>query len=187
MVDVTAPFRRFLPYWLFSAGVFLVTVIFGAAAGVGDDTSSTLPAVQGGFRFGELTVSGIFYNNVGVVLLMLFGLVFFGIPTLYLLGWNGLTIGVVIISSMEVNGVVPTFVALLPHGVIELPAVWLGSATVFRLLHAFWRLAQGEKLPHPAFVYVVESLLALVVVVFLLLLAAAVEVWITPRVLRLVI
>ena len=187
MVDLMAPLRRFRPYWLVSAGIFLATILLGAASGVGGDRSSTLPVIEGGFRFEELTVRGIFLNNVAVVFVMLVGLILAGLPTLYVLGLNGLTTGVVIVDSAAVNGVVPTMVALVPHGIVELPAVWLAAAIVFRLLHAFWRTAQGERLSHPVHVYIADTLLALLLVVLLLLIAAVIEVWITPRILQLVL
>ena len=72
--------------------------------------------------------AAIFVNNsVKTLAAILLG-VFFGVlPALFLLV-NGAALGLVMILSGRGRGIGPTLLSILPHGILELPAVFLGCA-----------------------------------------------------------
>jgi stage II sporulation protein M len=70
----------------------------------------------------------IFLNNalktlVGIILGSLFGI----IPVVFLLA-NGIALGVVFSLSAQSRGLWLSVLSILPHGMLELPAVFLGSS-----------------------------------------------------------
>lgn len=72
---------------------------------------------------------GIFMRNIGVAVILASGLFLFGLPTLIVLFINGLWIGTVIASRLaEGVSLATLLLKLLPHGVLELPALLLAGA-----------------------------------------------------------
>jgi stage II sporulation protein M len=70
----------------------------------------------------------IFLNNASKTLLAILLGGFFGvIPGIFLLT-NGVALGVVLSLSMQTRGLALSLLSILPHGVLELPAVFLGTS-----------------------------------------------------------
>jgi stage II sporulation protein M len=140
--------RRLLPYLLVS----LILLGFGIALGI--TAVSFFPELshqlQNSFaEFGKSfrglprlqLAAAIFINNgLKTLVVITFGALAGVIPVLFLLV-NGVTLGVVMYSSIQARGLWPSLVAILPHGVLELPAVLLGTAIGLMLgNHAIRRL-----------------------------------------------
>ena len=125
-------------------------------------------------------VGAIFLNNALKSLIVIVLGAFFGLLPIVFLVVNGAAIGIAVIVSSHARGVWQSILVLLPHGVLELPAVllatsiglMLGSHLVRRI---FGRTATplGHELGHALKFF-------LTVIVPILIVAAVVEVFITP-------
>ncbi len=70
----------------------------------------------------------IFLNNtVKVLLVMILGVLWGVVPVLFLL-INGYVIGILLNLSFHSHGLLRSFLAVAPHGFIEVPAVLLGTS-----------------------------------------------------------
>ncbi len=120
----------------------------------------------------------IFLNNSFKALLsILFGVAFAVYPVI-LLAVNGLVIGILFFASLDNADVF--FLSVLPHGVIEIPAIFLGTAIgIYIGSLAYKNVSKKEENP-----IVKNILLGLKFFIFflvpVLLLAALIEVSVTP-------
>jgi stage II sporulation protein M len=150
MANIPGP-RKFLSYVyemrIFLAmviGLFLISAAFGyMIPGWSPDASKSL--LSGLQSKAEtladqpplLMMLGIFFNNAaGAIMAMLFGLAA-GLFTVFFVITNGMVIGIVLeimVSKLGAAGGAALFVAgILPHGIFELPAVFLSTAIGLRL------------------------------------------------------
>ena len=133
----------------------------------------------------------LFWHNLRAVLLVAIVGLALGVYPAFSMLFNGLIIGVVGVLSVE-NSSLATFLAgILPHGIFEIPALLLGAAIGLRLGLgplvarkrstfaspglATWQ-GYGQELR--------DALVMLSLVVLLLAVAAAIEVGITPLVIK---
>ena len=127
----------------------------------------------------------IFLNNVLKCLAAMLLGVFFGVAPILFVAANGLVIGLVSSSFASVRGPLATAAAILPHGVIEIPAFIISSAIGLRLGMKFYRRIRGE---HSLGAELVTALLFFFVyLVPAFLVAAFIEAYVTPVILSLVI
>ena len=121
----------------------------------------------------------IFLNNAFKTLCAIVLGLFFGIiPGIFLLA-NGAALGVAMSISVQARGLWPSLMAILPHGILELPAVFLGTSIGLMIgRQALQRFAGRTETPIGA-----ELLQGLkyfcTVIVPLLLAAAFVEAFLT--------
>lgn len=117
--------------------------------------------------------TAILYNNVIASLIFLVSGFFIGIPPLIFMAFNGFFVGYVAYNAAQVQGLGFVFATILPHGVIEIPAINL-SATMgigfgYSVIH---RLMRREGLRE----YMVESIKVFIKrIIPLLVLAAGIE------------
>jgi stage II sporulation protein M len=140
--EFTSYLRFIWPYVLF------MTFVFFGALFAGYTTSANSPGMANtlmeGFssRFAPLMAMspifimlGIFLNNAFVSLLFLvLGLVFGILPILFI-AFNGYMVGVISHLVAQEKGLLFIFLALLPHGILELPMVFLSAGIGLRLGH----------------------------------------------------
>ena len=122
----------------------------------------------------------IFFNNaVKTLLAIVLGIVLGIVPTLFLLA-NGIALGVAWSVSATTRGPWISLLSLLPHGVLELPAVFLGTSIGLSIgYHGVRRLAGNFEIHSGA--EMVQGLRYFFTVIIPLLIAAAlVEAFITP-------
>jgi stage II sporulation protein M len=122
----------------------------------------------------------IFFNNaVKTLLAIVLGIVLGIVPTLFLLA-NGIALGVAWSVSVATRGPWISLLSLLPHGVLELPAVFLGTSIGLSIgYHGVRRLAGNFEIHSGA--EMVQGLRYFFTVIIPLLIAAAlVEAFITP-------
>jgi len=127
----------------------------------------------------------IFENNLKALFVIMFGGVIFGIIPLFGILFNGFIVGIVMALSFYQGKSLAFFLAaVIPHGILELPAIIVGSAfglrTGFELIfpgaYSRWeRLKENTK----------KQALALVILIPVLLIAAGIESMITPLIARL--
>lgn len=130
--------RQHWPYFKLSVAVF----VFGTVVGVAIVGQVDLFAILGFDDLGdvfpdEITTMVILVNNSVVFVLALLGVFSFGLLTVLILLFNGILVGYVAAPVASEAGLDFVFVALFPHGILELPAFFIASAIAFRLLHRF--------------------------------------------------
>jgi len=124
-------------------------------------------------------VVAIFANNVRVALINIVGGLLVVIPTIVMMA-NGVVLGLVV-SVSQIKGIplYKVILLILPHGVLELPAIIYSAIVGVDLGVWLWSkilLRRGETASAMA-----KSLLCdIIVVVALLVVAAFIEVYITP-------
>ena len=122
----------------------------------------------------------IFIRNVSVVVIScLLSPLFLVVPVLTLLV-NGWVIGIVSVSVLQKQPLLFLLAGLLPHGIIELPALMIGEAIAFSIglavMTAVFRSEKRSTLAQD----LKRSLRWLAVVSGMLLAAAAIEAFVTP-------
>ena len=125
-----------------------------------------------------LMMLAIFANNLfAATISMLLGIGFGIIPAVIAI-INGVVIGIVVWHAMDVGGLAFVIIAILPHGIIELPTVFLSIGVGLRLGHLLLLTLQGKNADLGGEMRSVFSLLKWIVL--LLFLAAMIETFITP-------
>lgn len=139
--------RGWAPYVAVAAGVFLVAVFLGGLLGVERGAVPLAPfEVRGpGEPAPSPSAVGLFVNNALVALWTVLSAALFGLPTLYVQLYNGLLLGSVTTVAAGRLGPLTTLLLLLPHGVVELPAIWVAGGIGFRLTHVYWKLANADR------------------------------------------
>jgi stage II sporulation protein M len=159
-------------------GVAIIAYYTGAAQQLENELSGfvkifrELPKLQ--------LLTAIFLNNaLKTFIVIIFGMFFGVIPVLFLLV-NGAAVGVAITSATQSRGLWESLLAILPHGVLELPAVLLGTSIGLMIGgHSIRRIfgtadtTLGTELGRALKFFVA-------VIIPLLILAALVEAFITP-------
>jgi stage II sporulation protein M len=122
----------------------------------------------------------IFFNNaVKTLLAIVLGIILGIVPAIFLLA-NGIALGVAWSLSAATRGPWISLLSLLPHGILELPAVFLGTSIGLSIgYHGVRRLAGNFEIHSGA--EMVQGLRYFFTVIIPLLIAAAlVEAFITP-------
>lgn len=183
---------RLRPYLLTSLMIFVLGI--GLGHWVNDqvpDLASRLENSLRGFVEGFRglpawkLVGAIFLNNAAKTLLAIILGMVFGIAPVFFLLINGAALGIILNLAIESRGVSTTLLTILPHGILELPAVFLGTSIGMMLgILTTKRLAGRHEIQLSTelgnalryFFFTITPVLAI---------AAAVEVFITPLVSRL--
>lgn len=127
-------------------------------------------------------VGMIFSNNIRALVIMMLGGVCLGLVPMAVILFNGIMVGVVLaMNLLEGNTAAFFMAAMLPHGILEIPAIIVGGAfglktghnVIFTGKHKRWDLLKQN---------IKESFLALGVLVPVLFIAAGVEAIITPHI-----
>ncbi len=122
----------------------LITVIYPSQAE--DIFSEVLKGFAPFLELGPLEmIIFIFLNNtIKVFLAMLLG-VFIALPTLFFLFINGMTLGVISSLFYSEIGFLTILFMLLPHGIFELPALFIGSGFGIWLGTLFWQKIRKKR------------------------------------------
>lgn len=178
------------PYLLVIVTLFLLATAAGYVSGYLDP--SIIDELMGQFEesYGWIADESptmimlfIFANNtINSFIAMLLG-TFFGIwPVIFIL-FNGFFIGVVVFSSVQEYGILVVLFALLPHGIIELPMIFISASIGLRLgVLAFQKIFTIKDV---RFKYELFSAIRffVTVIVPLLFIAAFIETFITSSIL----
>lgn len=139
--------------------------------------------------FAELTrtelAAFIFVNNaVKSFVFMILGVALGTLPAFFLI-INGGVIGLVVNLTNVTIGPAFLFAALVPHGILEIPALLYGAALGFKVGSQVWkRIRKQKSFVRESLTRGVKSFLRVVLPV--LLLAALIEAFVTPEVIALV-
>ncbi len=178
------------PYLLVIITLFLLATVAGYVAGYLDP--SIIDELMGQFEesYGWIADESpimimliIFANNtLNSFIAMLLG-TFFGIWPVIFIMVNGFFIGVVVFSSVQEYGMLVVLFALLPHGIIELPMIFISASMGLRLgVLAFQKIF---KIKDIRLKYELFSAIRffVTVIVPLLFIAAIIETFITSSIL----
>ena len=130
-----AYFQRLRPYLtasliLFSVGFAIGLMVVDRFPQMADAFEESLAGFVKSFRGlpkGRLAVMIFLNNSVKTLLAILLGTLFGLLPAFFLVV-NGAALGAVLSMSTRSRGLWVSLLSVVPHGVIELPAVFLGTA-----------------------------------------------------------
>ena len=175
------------PYGMASVGLFAIGALAGGMAIIFyPETAEQLQELlkqfakmfQGMSRL-RLAAAIFLNNSVKTLLVILLGPLLGLTPVVFLIV-NGAILGAVIPVAVESKGLWSALMTIIPHGIFELPAIFIGTSIGIRLgVHPFRRLA--GKTDSTFLAELAHGLRLFVSVILpLLLLAAAIEVFVTP-------
>jgi len=129
----------------------LAAAILGASALVGFALGSAVPVdalatptgAESGSIFPPLTTVGLAINNLTAMLVMLLGAVSLGLMTVLALVINGLLIGAIVGIAVQRIAPVVILALIVPHGVLEIPALLIASAVGLRFARLTVRYIRG--------------------------------------------
>jgi stage II sporulation protein M len=127
--------RKLKPYLVTSVALFVTGAVLGALATsfaphIAQYFNQNVAEFVGLFRaLPKLALAAaIFLNNTIKALLVIVGGLALGIfPVIFLLA-NGAALGFVLAASMHSRGVLNALLAIVPHGIFELPAIILATS-----------------------------------------------------------
>ncbi|NJE03257.1 stage II sporulation protein M [Thermococcus sp. MV11] len=184
MLGVEVPKKTF--------GYLLLVFLLASFAGYGIGTASPGTAVDAVKRIieqiGPISDSSfenfvkIFTNNATVALMTFLSGLFFGLGPWFIMAFNGLMVGLVVLAVHRMSEVPmgQIILGLIPHGVIEIPAIALaGVAGIVWYREIIGGEGSGEERFKRG---AVKGLKLFVLSVLLLLVAAFIEAYVTPKV-----
>lgn len=146
---------------------------------------STLNSLSVTDESGKISALALFFNNVqATAFIMLYGLLpFIQLPALAL-GMNAMMLGVMAAwYAAEGISMLAYLAALLPHGILELPALFLSFGTGLYICGQLSRRCRKDRHARSLWACLtLASQILLSVLVPLLLVAAFVEAYVTPAV-----
>ncbi|ASJ06956.1 stage II sporulation protein M [Thermococcus pacificus] len=168
--------------------VFMVFSFVGYAAGAANPEAAVEAVKKVISQIGPISDSSfqnfikIFTNNSLVALFMFISGLFFGLGPWFIMAFNGLVVGLVVLAVHRTAGMPMSQVilALVPHGVIEIPAIAIAGVAG---IVWYRELVKGEGEPAERFKRgMMEGFKLYLLSVALLLVAALVEAYVTPKV-----
>lgn len=128
----------------------------------------------------RLTTWTVLRNNLLALGVTATGALTFGLTTAFSLFFNGLLLGAVVVAADAPP--LPLAAALVPHGVLELPAFWLVAAVAFRIAARLVGYLRGTVDRALTRSELAEAAALVGIAVCLLAVAAWVEATLTPRI-----
>lgn len=167
----------------------VLTLIFFISAYVGYTAAQENPTIDDTLRkFFEgfrdymsnpvLLMLIIFANNAGKGLIAMLAGFFFGIFPVLFITLNGYIVGVVVSLRQSDWGIQKVLMAILPHGILEIPAIIIACSYGVWLGYRFYMSLFAGEAFKPYLMHALKVYLR--VIVPILLIAAAVEAFITP-------
>jgi stage II sporulation protein M len=180
-------------YILFVSLIFVLSILMGYwysgldqafATQTSVDISEMFAIIQGLHPLIIMVI--IFLNNSIKCLIVLLLGIGFGLIPLVFLTYNGFLIGVVVLMTERIEGSLYVLAAIVPHGIIELPMILFSAAIGIRLGHDLWSALMGKKVDikkdfKKGMLFYMHWILPL------LFIAAAVETFLTPLIVIMVI
>jgi len=120
----------------------------------------------------------IFLNNSAKALMAMLAGFLFGIFPIFFVILNGYLIGLVAYVKGKEMGFDVVALTLIPHGVLEIPAIIFACSYGVWLGKQFWRAMNGEIVFRNAVIHALRKYLKIVLP--MLLIAAIVETFVTP-------
>lgn len=191
---LVSDFARHKNYILFSTLLFIVSIYIGyqwtvfhsfldgQIEGLAETAGSLMSMENSSFWFFMF----IFLNNAIKCIMIVFLGVFLGVLPIVFLLINGMVLGYLYLILQEHGGTLSELlVGILPHGIIELPVLFIASAYGIRLgfivLKSPLKLLSTHREKRPELVPFLQKTPALMVFITIsLFVAALIEAYITP-------
>ncbi|MDD2777539.1 MAG: stage II sporulation protein M [Methanocellales archaeon] len=180
-------------YILFVSLIFILSTLMGYwyssldlafATQTSADIGEMFAFIQG---LNPLIIMAIIFlnNSIKCLIVLLLG-IGFGLIPLVFLTYNGLLIGIVVLITERIEGPLYVLAAIVPHGIIELPMILFSAAIGIRLGHDLWNTLMGRKADikkdfKKGVLFYMHWILPL------LFIAAAVETFLTPLIVIMVV
>ncbi|MDD4898038.1 MAG: stage II sporulation protein M [Methanocellales archaeon] len=180
-------------YILFVSLIFILSTLMGYwyssldlafATQTSADIGEMFAFIQG---LNPLIIMAIIFlnNSIKCLIVLLLG-IGFGLIPLVFLTYNGLLIGIVVLITERIEGSLYVLAAIVPHGIIELPMILFSAAIGIRLGHDLWNTLMGRKADikkdfKKGVLFYMHWILPL------LFIAAAVETFLTPLIVIMVV
>ncbi len=171
------------------SAVIMLTLVFFISAYIGYSYAKLEPGLEEGLKQFFESFKGflnnplvlmliIFANNAAKALIAMLAGFYFGIFPVVFVALNGYIVGAVISLREPEMGTLGVVMALLPHGVLEIPAIILACSYGVWLGYRFYKaLFNGEEFKP----YLMHALKVYVKIILpVLFVAAFVEAFITP-------
>ncbi len=166
--------------------IFIAFLIIGVLVSITNPEKSTYYLELFKKTFGWITqldpfgrMLEIFKNNAFNCLLALVLGIGLGFIPIFIIAVNGLFLGMIAEVFSTEKGILFVLAAILPHGIIELPMVFLSAAIGLRLGYEVYRLLKGER-TNLKQEFVQGLWFYLVRILPLLFVAAIIESYVTP-------
>lgn len=176
----------------FAAGLFAFGIVVGIAlmaAGynlleiIEDLVGEPLFPDIGGQSRTELA-RFLLVNNTRAFLLSIIGVLTLGLLTVWAMVFNGIVVGNLGAFVASNVGIGYILVGLLPHGIFELPALFIAAGVGFRLLYRVGQRLRGSRNAILTRRYLYRTGLLVLVGWLLLVVAAIIEAFVTPALLE---
>ncbi|ELY46268.1 stage II sporulation protein M [Natronorubrum sulfidifaciens] len=176
-------------YAWFSTGLFALGAVIGAllyAAGI-DLTELFMEMIMEEFGEDELSgegtleLSATFFivNNTPPFLAAIAGALTLGFVTLLIMVFNGVLVGNIVAVTGTETGLGVIIALLVPHGIFELPALFIAAGVGFRFVHRVGQRIAGSRDTLFTKRYLVRTTALVGFAWLILVLAAFVEAYIT--------
>ncbi len=188
--DVRAYITLLRPYLLIITSLFVVSVLAGYMAGYFNPEIAEQMMGQFEESYGWIADESplvimlfIFANNtLNSFIAMLLGVVFGLWPILFIL-INGFFIGIVVFDATREISIFVILAALIPHGIIELPMIFISAAIGLRLGYlTFLKISKQKEISIQQELFQAVRLF-IKLVVPLLFIAALIETFVTTAIL----
>jgi stage II sporulation protein M len=148
--------------------LIISAVIFGLSLLFGGYLESK---VEGAYLTGNDHTSGdILKNNLKASVPLLLGFISLGVTTLGALLINGVAIGGSIIASADYLTPFQIICLIVPHGLLEIPALLLSSTVGFYSLKLLFTFFRGR---HVDFKYEIKTIIYILLIIIILFASAA--------------
>jgi len=132
----------------------------------------------------ELTATFFIVNNTQPFLLSIVGALSLGLLTAFVMIFNGIIVGNISAAIGGTVGFDYIVVGLAPHGIFELPALFIAAGVGFRLIYRLGERVAGSRDAFFTKPYLTRTAALVIFAWLLLVLAAFVEAYVTPELLE---
>ena len=176
----------------FAAGLFAVGILIGIALmAAGYNLLEIIQEAIGQPLFPDISDRSrvelarfLLVNNSRAFLLSILGALTLGLLTAWSMLFNGVIVGNVGAYIASDIGVGYILVGLLPHGIFELPALFVAAGVGFRFLYRIGQRVRGSRDAVFTKPYLYRTAVLVLAAWLLLLVAALVEAFVTPALLE---
>lgn len=128
----------------------------------------------------DLTARFFIVNNSRPFLFSILGAASLGLFTAFIMVFNGVIVGNIGVIVGRSAGVDFFLVGVLPHGIFELPSLFIAAGVGFRLFHRFVQRILGRRDAFVSRRYLYRTAVLVVAAWLMLALAAVIEAHVTP-------
>ncbi|MBZ6494923.1 stage II sporulation protein M [Natrinema longum] len=189
LADAWSEHRRYVG---FAAGLFAFGIVIGVVLMLaGYNLLEIIQELVGEPLFPDIggqsrleLAQFLLVNNTRAFLLSILGVVTLGLLTVWAMVFNGVIVGNIGAFITRDVGLDYILVGLLPHGIFELPALFIAAGVGFRLLYRFGQRIRGSRNAVFTKPYLYRTGILVLVGWLLLVVAAFVEAFVTPALLE---